>query len=146
MDYVNKIFELLGVQPKEEFYLIGKPAENDINYYLDSSLNVYGWYDDGKAYKSNISIQDILINKVKIIKNKKPSKAEQIAIEYAKACGCKWMAKDQNGDIYAYKHKPEKLEDMWKDEISKFYLKIEISMSFLSWMDTEPILYRVLKV
>lgn len=135
MNYVNKILEVLGIQPLEKFTLIGYPACEDDNYYFDSKLNIYGVSNNKITYTSNVSIQDILTGVVKIVK--KPTKKEQLAIDYARACGCKWMVKDKNGGVYAYKLKPYKYNSAWK-ESSQDYITIDIPLSFLSWSDEEP--------
>ena len=85
-------------------------------------------------------LRDILNGTYTIIKTfDKPTSQEQLAIDYAKACGYKWIAKDGDGIVFAYGDKPNRVDDLelwdyqWED-----YMQIKIPISFISWDDKEP--------
>lgn len=136
-DRINKVFEILGVKPYECFNLSG----NNSLYYIDYELNLHcrTFNSEYKLndHRSNDVIVDILRGKKVIVFC--PTKEEQLAIDYAKTCGYKWLAKDNNNAIYAYKEKPKKKSNsrMWDDN-GNGILEIELPISFLSWEDEEP--------
>ena len=61
-------------------------------------------------------------------------------IDYCKLCGYKYICQDANGQIWAYKEKPEKRSFMWTDNdyVDDDPLEIKYNLSFLSWDDEEP--------
>ena len=76
-----------------------------------------------------------------IIKIPKPTEEDKIVIAYAKLCGCKYIAKDSDGSIYAYKDRPDKGETCWHqvNHDAQFAVVVLIcDISFLSWEDEEP--------
>lgn len=106
-DNINKIFKMLGVKPNERFRL------NDggtLNYYLDCDLNLYFDGCCGKSSSSSYDIFDILTGKVHIvpISQNDTTKKEKIAIDYAKACGYKYIIQVEAGTFVATKEKPFK--------------------------------------
>ena len=149
MNYTQQIFELLGVKPDEEFALKKAPH---CFFQITKSLELWScgaekdvWFRD----THNTQFIDILTGKFTIIKISKPTKEEQLAIDYARACGCKWMAKDESKKVFAFKNKPIKVDPqsnddifgvgMWFDEDNRSDgLPIGIPISFLSWEDEEP--------
>lgn len=141
-DRVNKVFEILGVEPNEIFRIRGthncKPE-----YYFDNDLELHCVLlgNDSKldSEKSNKILVNLLRGYFIMQKVIVPTKEEQIAIDYALACGYHWLAKDKDGSIYAYKEKPQKTgyDYMWNDN-DKGALEIGLPISFLSWEDDEP--------
>lgn len=144
-DRVNKVFEILGVEPNEIFRIRGthncKPE-----YYFDNDLELHCVLlgNDSKldSEKSNKILVNLLRGYFIMQKVIVPTKEEQIAINYALAYGCHWIAKDSDGVIYAYKRKPHKssYSDMWDDDVNddKLMVEIKLPISFLSWKDDEP--------
>ena len=134
-DRINKVFEILGVKPYECFNLSG---DNSL-YYIDYELNLHcrTLNDEYKLnnHESNDMIVDILREKETIVFY--PTKEEQLAIDYARALGCKWIAKDKDGLIYAFTEKPYKMTTVWNVENGEHYV-IQIPISFIHWDDEEP--------
>ena len=87
---------------------------------------------------SNAIIIDILRGKKIIIPT--PTEKEQLAIDYAKTCGCKYLTKNRSGKISAFDTKPFKIGSMWvcKGEGYTAGLQIGIPISFINWDDEEP--------
>lgn len=137
---IQKFFKILGIKPYECFNLRGDSSL----YYIDYGLNLHRrtLNDEYKLNKqrSNDIIVDILRGKKTIVFIH--AKEDQIAIDYALACGYSWIAKDKDGTIYAYKEKPQKIDNygIWGDDNSYRHcmLKIGLPISFLSWDDEEP--------
>lgn len=139
MNYSKQIFEMLDIEPCEEFKI------DDFNtpYKLTEKLELKHFIPyNGKWHTSTmISIESILNGACKIKKIVKPTKEEQLAIDYAKACGCKWLAKDKDGCIYAYSTKPIRDNDAWiiNDIFTTHeWIDIKIPISFIHWTDEEP--------
>ena len=152
-DYLNKVFDLLGVEPYEEFTILNEDfLGRRFGIYLD--LTVYENIRDSfekeiPLVESNRIIADILRKNLTIQKAPKISEKEQLAIDYAKACGYSWLVRDDGGIVWAYKTRPEKNTNLgqWfdpseldSDEYGYGNTKLEIgmSLSFLSYRDTEP--------
>ena len=69
------------------------------------------------------------------------TKEEQIAIDYAKACGCNWLVKGFDDSVFAYEKKPIKTHCEWLSRIWDYnqkVIKIHIPISFIHWSDEEP--------
>ena len=135
-DRINKVFEILGVKPNECFKIKGRIAL----YRIDDDLKLYST-PCGETEERNL-LNTILIG---ILKGTEtiihlPTKEEQIAIDYALACGYSWIAKDKDGTIYAYKEKPQKESNngIWVDNDGNGMLEFELPISFLYWDDEEP--------
>lgn len=137
---IDKVFDILGVEPFEEFFIADEEYAG-VKYYIDYDLKIYAMPSDSdfgmEEERSDIIILDILKNKLKIQRIYKPTKKEQLAIDYARALGCKWIAKD-NGDLfYAFIEKPHKTTAVWEVENGEYYV-INIPISFIHWDDEEP--------
>lgn len=141
-EITKEIFKFLNVEPDEIFQIEGSTnyykINKDLQLFLsatDKTCNKKFWSLSGPY----LTIADFLCGKKKIKKIIKLTEKEQIAINYAKACGCNWLAKDKTGRIYAFEKKPVKTHYEWIREkfIDKAIL-IEIPISFLSWNDIEP--------
>ena len=138
---INKIFKMLGVKPNERFRIKGN---NNTLPWLYKKLTVLSFYEDNKQWKwkplyESAILQSLLNGTYTIVKFAKMTKEEKIAIEYAKACGCKWMAKDYDGRVFAFKKKPIKGGMTWHLEHGEYELfQIEVPISFISFDDDEP--------
>ena len=138
IDHTEDVFKLLGLSP-DEVFRIDDSFNKD--YKITQGLKVY--WDAGREcwVKSEYTIADFLNGTLKICKKPVPTEMEQLAINYALACGYHWLAKDSDGDIYAYAERPQKTFVGWayKGKYSKGkILKIELPISFLSWDDEQP--------
>ncbi len=143
MDYTKQIFELLGVKPEEEFQL-RMDSDYDFLYKLDEKLNIWSYYKTLRKWakledSSNSILTMILTGEAQIVKIPHPTAEEQIALDYARVCGRKWIARDKNGDIFAYIGKPEKYHANWRNpKDPNDWIKIDYSISFICWEDEEP--------
>ena len=143
-EYLNKVFDLLGVEPYEEFTILNEDfLGRRFGIYLD--LTVYENIRDSfekeiPLVESNRIIADILRKNLTIQKAPKISEKEQLAIDYAKTCGCKYLTKNRSGKISAFDTKPFKIGSMWvcKGEVYTAGLQIGIPISFINWDDEEP--------
>lgn len=138
IDHTEDVFKLLGLSPDEVFKV--KSFSNG-DYIITQDLMVYVSVKKGCWAKSAYTIADFLNGTLKIYKKPVPTEIEKFAISYALACGYHWLAKDSDGDIYAYAERPYKTFVGWayKGNYSKGkILKIDLPISFLSWEDEEP--------
>ena len=137
---IDKVFDILGVEPFEEFFIADEEYAG-VKYYIDYDLKIYAMPSDSdfgmEEERSDIIILDILKNKLKIQRIYKPTKKEQLAIDYARAIGCKWIAKDKEGWISGFTEKPHKTIEIWNTKNGEIY-PINIPISFIHWDDEEP--------
>lgn len=151
-NYANQIFDMLGVEPGEEFKIKGKNNVLPYLYKLTEKLETYSYDADDdrwrRLYTGEI-LKDVLNGTYKVVKIPRPTAEEQLAIDYARACGWKWMAKDKSKKVFAFKNKPIKADPqtdynisgggIWIDEDDGGgWMPIGIPISFLSWEDEEP--------
>lgn len=145
MNYSEEIFKMLGIKPNEWFKL--KDYLDD-KFQIDENLIVYSRaIHTSQEHILPDLLHSILIGSNIIIKIPKPTPNEQLAIDYAKACGCRWLAKDKNNEINAFVEKPLKSNvfggwDFSDDNINTKFdydcVEINIPISFISWDDEEP--------
>lgn len=141
-DYTKQIFDMLGVEPEEEFKIKGKNNALPYLYKLSEKLETYSYDADEdrwrRLYTSEI-LKDVLNGTYKIVKIPRPTAEEQLAIDYARACGMKWIAKNKNKTVYMFTLKPSKETSYWKPDVDDvLYQPTYIPISFLSWTDEEP--------
>lgn len=140
MDYSEKIFEMLDVKPYEEFKIDN--AKDLYTYRITNDLRIEVKVNEFTPWTlSNFThIKSILLGKCKIIKIFKPTKEEQLVIDYARLCGYNWIAKDADNQCYAYDNKPIWEFNMWVNSSSsnKAAKNLEYNLSFLSGKDDEP--------
>ena len=134
----RKIFDILGVEPDEEF----KVSDNNFKYSFDHKLGLE-FYNGSEWHKvENADMYRQIMNGYShIIKIPKPTEEDKIVIAYAKLCGCKYIAKDSDGSIYAYKDRPDKGETCWHQvnhDAQFATVELICDISFLSWEDEEP--------
>lgn len=137
IDHIKEVFELLGVSPNEIFK-VGNIYSAD--YKITKELKVLINQDRKYWIESVFTIADFLNGDLAICKKPIPTEMEQLAIDYALACGCHWFAKDKDDTIYAYIEEPTKYEKVgrWhpnKPCFSGEVIEIGLPISFLSWED-----------
>lgn len=131
---IDKVFEILGVKPNKCIKIKGCIGL----YRIDDNLKLHCSALSNECVdrnSSNAIIIDILRGEKIIIPA--PTEKEQLAIDYARALGCKWIAKDKDGLIYAFTEKPHKMTTIWTIENGENY-EIQIPISFIHWDDEEP--------
>ena len=137
MDYTRQIFEMIGVEPEERFKLKINGITPKEYYYIDDYLNVCCIVTENHHETCGFTLNLILAGNVQIIKIPHPTAEEQLAIDYARACGMKWIAKNKNNTVFAFEGKPIKGVEYWILTNAKI-ASIDIPISFLSWEDEEP--------
>lgn len=78
MNYSEKIFEMLGVKPNQEFYMIN--FGNKVKYKIDENLKVKCDWNGWK--NSQYDISDFLTGNCEIIKIHKPTKDAPPVFDY----------------------------------------------------------------
>lgn len=139
-NFVKDVLNVLSIQPYKKFFIVNRDnhADKEI-YYFDSELELR------TARKHTIcdkySLIDIIRGRYKIVKVPihDITEKEQLAIDYAKACGHKWLVKNRCGSIVAYRSEPQKnkIAGYWENG-GWIGMEIKIPISFLSWYDEEP--------
>lgn len=140
MDYTKQIFNMLGVEPEEEFYLKNAADEKlELTYRINKNLYLQ-IKTDTAWIPSNRQLHNLLCGDCRIVKIPHPTAEEQLAIDYARACGYKWIAKDKNKTVAAFKEKPKKGTKEWLNTTNDLddWIELYLPISFLSWEDEEP--------
>lgn len=130
----------IGIDYSNEIFKVKSP--NEVDYKINEGLGILFLNEKGNWEGSQLSLVDFLKGNVTIYKKPIPAKMEQLAIDYALACGYHWFAKDKNESVYAYKEKPIKSNGNgtwdYDNGDSDCMLQIVLPISFLSWEDDEP--------
>lgn len=133
----RKIFDILGVEPVEEFRIVrdGMLCRFSEDLTLQCKIGERLW----DAVENTDTYRKIISGETKIIKIPKPTKEDEIVIAYAKLCGCKYIAKDENGKCKAFETRPEKIDTRWwKSLPNAKIIELGYNLSFLSWEDEKP--------
>ena len=141
MELRENFLKLLGIKPNEEFKITSPFFEKDEKlrtYKLNENMVVeykdsYGRWNNDWTILPKLLNGEAFIKKIII-----PTKEEQIVINYAKILGCKWLAKDKNGEICCFSEKPIKLHCTWTSSDGDYYYLDYNNISFLSFEDQEP--------
>lgn len=139
-DYTKQIFEMLRVKPGHIFKLKEIP---NYSYKLTNNLKLYVRSDADKKWFTDLENRTlfmILKGVFNIVKKINLTPEEQLAIDYARACGCKWLAKDKNKTVTAFKEKPKKGTKEWLNTTNDLddWIELYLPISFLQWEDKEP--------
>ena len=144
-ELTKQIFKELDLLPDEEFYI--KEFHKDTKYKITQDLYFYTKHSNSNHWFSYTSqnIADLVTGKLTIKKIKKPTEDDLTVLKYAKICGAKYVAQDQNGENFMYFQRPYKnnvenssIFEIWTND-DKDYLQINAPISFISWEDDEPI-------
>lgn len=146
MSYTDKVFEMLGAEPYEEFYLIdtytGK--KNELKYYFTPTLKISFKDETQSEATSCLSISDIITEIVKIKKIKKYTDDEIKLAEFYKWLGYKYISKNSDDSLIVSKNRPEKICGVWVSLNKRLCLPKEdaskIKTPNILWEDDEPIL------
>lgn len=134
MNHSERIFKMLDIKPNRVFQI--KETPNCL-YKIEENLNVKATTEGSEVWVRVLDCLPALLNGTYTIeKIKEPTEAEKIAIAYAKLCGFEWLAKDNNGKVYAYDLKPKKIKTAWESHGHSLFIQFPID--FLSWKDEEP--------
>ena len=129
----EKIFKIFGVQENEPFMVrTAKGIEGP--YCINHDFYIIPL---SSRAPSCFTIIDVLNGKCVIKKSLFYTAKDKIILEYAKLCGCKYIAKDENGVIFSYRSKPTKGDGVWESD--KGFMRIDADTSLCSWEDEEAL-------
>ena len=141
--HLEQVFEMLGVNPCEEFKLrfntthVSGIYRFDDNLRLERKLDSEGFWDDMPCLLYQILNGSYIIIKQPI----RVSKEDKIVIDYLKLGGYKWIARDREYEVYAYRNKPIKNNtNCWNYGFGMAYhidLKVKL-FHIVKWEDEEP--------
>ena len=159
-DKLQKVFQTLSVQPNKLFRIEIVHPENHGSlakairgkaFSIDERLNIHSVNDlllnpYPLSYSKELLIE-LLINPDFIIKPIIiPTKEDYVALSYFKLAGYKYIAMDEDGAIWAFKHKPKKIGGVWgltnpppsNEQKGLVQTRCETPISFLTLEDLEP--------
>lgn len=138
--FVKEVFNILGIEPDEPFRI--KEDSYKLYYKLTKELEVIVSQDidfNKKRFSGCYSFYSFVFGEATIVKIPKITKKEQMAIDYARACGANWLAKDSTGNVYAYLKKPYRdTHGVWWAVDEEEHFEIGMDLTFLSLEDKEP--------
>lgn len=147
-DNIKKVFDMIGIQPNEPFFF--KYGTDKNSYYISEGLHIYSCKNNNISEK--YTIRDIIINSSTIeTKNSIRAKIETIFKFLVEIYNFYYLAKDENGKIYAYTTEPYKEGDEWIPDSDSFFTSKEIEYKFIpqylidyisklvSWEDNVPL-------
>lgn len=142
MNYVKDVLKLFGIEPFDLFFISDKNNFSDGTVYCFDENFVLREMRK-KTICEKYRLEDFILGKNNIVKISSPNitKEEKIAVDYAKACGCKWIVKEAEGSVFAYEKKPIRTHREWlagKDDYDPKVIEIHIPISFINWSDSEP--------
>lgn len=142
--YTQEVFNMLGLYPEEEFKI--DIFENDV-FKLTEDLELKYRKIDETSWSGNtfLTLRHLITQRyekvpIKII-DKNLQKLQQVYIQYLKAHGYKYLAKNSNHKIIAFKQEPIKSQKVWKPIQGSKPMDtkhIEIPMEFISWYHDKP--------
>lgn len=105
---VKQIFEILGLEPEEEFKIINSSSSF---YKLNSNLKLFVTRDRERWYLSDFSIGDIIsYGIIKFSQKPKLTNKDKIAIKFLKNCGFHYLVKSDIKDLLnALENMPDKV-------------------------------------
>lgn len=119
---------VVNVCPELGIYLVPKCERFGKNY---------GFCNESKSCKKHPTLKEVFsaYNDYKSVKKYIDEETTKLFVQL-KACGFKWIAKNKNGDIYAYETRPVRFDS--KSWCGSQTVKIDIPILFLNWEDNEP--------
>lgn len=97
----------------------------------------YGFCTENKGCGRNPSIDEFFVayKDFRTLEKYVAGQIDKLFVQL-KSCGFKWIAKNKNGEVYAYETRPVRFDsEMWCGSQT---VKIDIPILFLSWEDNEP--------
>ena len=133
-DYKEQVLSMMNLKVNTPFTLRDNKCNQVLpgKYFINDSMEVI----EENTNLFFISIKHLITGDFSVIKDL--TEKEKIAIEYAKACGCNWIAEDKCGIIWAYRSKPKKTGVLWMQDDDNICIKICLPISFIHWEDEEP--------
>lgn len=135
-NYKEQVLSMMNLEVNTPFTLRDNEHNQELpgRYFINDSMDII----EEHTNLFFASIKHLIIGNFSVIKDL--TEKEKIAIEYAKACGCNWIAEDESGIIYAYTFKPKKTSfGYWEsDTDNDMCIKICLPISFIHWEDEEP--------
>lgn len=142
---IEKVFDIIGIQPNDPFFF--KYGIDKNSYYIDEGLNIKSWKD--KSVSEKYTIRDLIISSSSIeTKNSIKAKIETIFKFLIEIYNFHYLAKDENGQLYAYTEKPSKNCGEWlptnfdSKEIEYEFIPqylVDYISKLVSWEDDEPL-------
>ena len=140
---MNKMLDLckiFGVEEGEEFKFC---EYGDIYFIQNGYLYYIGDYGDKKSYlnikKSYLNINDVAGKNIIKIPKKKQFTDDELCILRNIDKKYKLVARDKNGDLYAYPYRPMKGATYWGKGSHESLFTFNSLFTEIKWEDEEPV-------
>lgn len=144
----GKLYLVVGdfITRESGFNLLSSYDENMLSItgvYIVDIMKVYEFKNE--IYNNNASSIKTLLDKehLTLLWERKEQKMqltqEQIKILKAlNTSGYSWLAIDKDGELFAFKTKPEKIKNCWFGDLYPVPLFVGYLFTFIKWEDEEP--------
>lgn len=150
LDYYN--YDGEDENKTEELYNMLKKSQNELDYYVNSFQKIdllFCAFYHREEFNVTLFPKALkcleTLDLVKVEYKKEPKyKLTKNTHTLLSMIKLNWVAKDEDGKVYAYTNKPEKYFNCWREKMKMggfWYLECfkNVDFSFLSWEDDEPI-------
>ena len=139
--YPTRMHEVLGVEPEERFTY---SEYGDRKFWLSESGLMYRICDDGTSIPATQGALVFFINDPeRITRRPRLTEEQEAQLKALDTLGFKWLAKDENDEVAAFKGRPDKGRGQWQDggEYIVLYpfMPTNCLMDLPDWSDPEPL-------
>ena len=128
---VNEVLQTIGLSPLQTFEVSEWGGKL---YRVTETLKIQVRNGDVNSWRnSNHSFADLLQDGLTILVDpfEPLNSTELLACAYALACGCKWLAADDDGSIWAYECKPTFSNGYWHPETGTNHFELKLDIPFV---------------
>lgn len=154
---LEQLYDLFGLKEGDVFQIIPQRLPEKVSadeyfriqtklkcpHRFTSKLEIAGLYDPKEGWVPciiPISLSDLFLGNFRIARVHKEvqlTENDKCVVRYAQLAGFNWLAKDEDGEVFAYVNKPEREEEYknWYDPQRGGYLQLEVTVEAISWED-----------
>ncbi len=136
--YPTRMHEVLGVEPGEPFKIIGSQCIDDFCISIEGRLQ----HADNPGLACCRSDLEYAINNG-ITRRPRLTEEQEAQLKALDTLGFKWLAKDENDEVAAFKGRPDKGRGQWQDggEYIVLYpfMPTNCLMDLPDWSDPAPL-------
>ena len=133
---IQKIFDILGVEPNQKFKVKCDCEVYNDYYYIDENLK---FRIDKEDYITSLTVLDVIRGDIEI-KKIEFTKEENDALKGLKLLKFNYIARNETGELIAYTDKPEKnyTLSVWQYQFGEITYVNPNMFKSVKWKDSEP--------
>ena len=133
--------KLFGVEEREEFKIKNAGCNEELIFKIQDNVLLRRFKNDIVSDESYLRINSIINAEIIKLPKKKQFTDDELCILRNIDKEYKWLARDDNGDIYIFEGKPKNYYGVWNSDESTTK-KIELFnhlFDSITWEDEEPV-------